>query len=102
MFPVEARQIELGCNRKRGRPRKTKPALKYQEEIEYCESNDLGTWAHRTAYDLPVEKSIIANQNATDKPSTSKASQPTTTPSKSIFKAKVTRSNPKRGCNTSN
>ena len=32
-FPVEARQIEMGCNRKRGHPRKTKPTLKYQEEV---------------------------------------------------------------------
>ena len=44
----------------------------------------------------------MANNNATTKPSTSKASQPTTTLSKSIFKEKSTCSSPKRGCNTSN
>ena len=38
-FPVEARQIEMGCNRKRGRQRKTKPALKYLEEVEYVFSD---------------------------------------------------------------
>ena len=44
----------------------------------------------------------MANKNASAKPSTSKASQPTTTPSKSICNSKSARSNPKRGCNTSN
>ena len=29
----------MGCNRKRGRPRKTKPALKYQEEFKYVFSD---------------------------------------------------------------
>jgi hypothetical protein len=34
-FPIEAKQIQIDCNRKRGRSRKTKPALKYQDEIEH-------------------------------------------------------------------
>ena len=29
----------MGCNRKRGRPRKTKPAFNYQEEVEYVFSD---------------------------------------------------------------
>ena len=35
---MEAKQIQIGCSRKRGRPRTTKPALKYQDEIEYVYS----------------------------------------------------------------
>ena len=32
-FPQEAKQIQIGHNRKRGRPRKTAPRLQYQTEI---------------------------------------------------------------------
>jgi hypothetical protein len=97
-FPVEAKQIEMGCNRKRGRPRKTKPALKYQEEDEYVFSDtDSESEApievvkidkrkkkideYDEAYDLPAKRKT-ANNNATTKPSTSKA-----TAQPSIFKA---------------
>ena len=76
---------------------------KRKKKIDEYEEDDV-------AYDLPA-KPKMAIKNATAKPSTSKVSakssiskesQPTTTPSKSIFKAKSARSNPKRGCNTSN
>ena len=36
---MEAKQIQIGCSKKRGRPRTTKPALKYQDEIEFVYSD---------------------------------------------------------------
>lgn len=34
-FCCKKSKIEIGSNRKRDRPRKTKPTLKYQDDIEY-------------------------------------------------------------------
>ena len=116
-FSTESKQIAIGCNRKRGRPRKTAPALKYQEDIQFVysdteseEEDHRPKNKKRKVNTLPddEEYDLFANESTTSKASSIieaastsnlNKSDPKTSKKKGNLVKFTSRVNSKRSCN---